>query len=177
MAYKVGYFNRVIYKNRNFMNGKKLLAKGVREQKREEANMLAGALLDAEARMGDLLSRIPAQEHGKKGKFRNKLPEGITKKQSHIFQTLAENREAIEHDENAIRKNFTPSESVAIWEAMESYEHKGKLVSKVDTKRRDRAAKALGVGHTTLSKAKQVIDSGRKDLAVNEEIEIKSQQG
>jgi hypothetical protein len=31
------------------------VAKAVREQKREEANMLAGALLDAEARMGELL--------------------------------------------------------------------------------------------------------------------------
>ena len=72
------------------------LAKEVREQKREEANMLAGALLDAEARMGELISRMPVQAHGEKGKFQNKLPEGITPKQSSAFQTLAEHKDIIE---------------------------------------------------------------------------------
>jgi hypothetical protein len=41
----------------------------------------------------------------------------------------------------------TNAGAVAIWEAMESYEHKGKMVSESDTKnikRRDRAAKVLG---------------------------------
>ena len=33
-----------------------------------------------------------------------------------------------EYDENVIRKNFTPSENVAIWEAMEKYEQRGRLV-------------------------------------------------
>ncbi len=35
------------------------LAQEVREQKKEEAQMLAEALLDAEARIGDLLKQIP----------------------------------------------------------------------------------------------------------------------
>lgn len=35
------------------------LAEEVREQKREEAQMLAEALLDAEVRIGDLLKQIP----------------------------------------------------------------------------------------------------------------------
>ncbi|MGQ9571492.1 MAG: MT-A70 family methyltransferase [Thermodesulfovibrionales bacterium] len=68
-------------------------------------------------------------------------------------------------DENAIRKNFTPSEAVAIWEAMESYQGQ-KLVSNFDTseKRRNRASKLLGLSTYTLSKAKQVVDSGDQEL-------------
>jgi len=72
------------------------LAKEVREQKREEANMLAGALLDAEARMGELLKPLTAKHQATSGAGRSSLPEGITHKQSHIFQTLAENKDIIE---------------------------------------------------------------------------------
>lgn len=72
-----------------------------------------------------------------------------------------------EYDENTIRKDFIPTEKVAIYEAMESYEHKGKLVSDSDTKglkRQQRASKLLGLSTDTLSKAKQVVDSGDKEL-------------
>jgi 16S rRNA G966 N2-methylase RsmD len=77
------------------------IAKAVREQKREEANMLAGALLDAEARMGELIKKIEKQptETGSGGRFggsKKVLPEGITHKQSSAFQTLAENKDIIE---------------------------------------------------------------------------------
>lgn len=54
--------------------------------------MLAGALLDAEARLGELLKDIPKQgktkEYGSTGGTIPTLPNGITKTQSHIFQTL-----------------------------------------------------------------------------------------
>ena len=40
------------------------LAQVVRDQKREEAQMLSGALLDAEARLGDLLNEIPKASGG-----------------------------------------------------------------------------------------------------------------
>jgi len=77
------------------------VAKAVREQKREEANMLAGALLDAEAKMGEILKKIEKQptETGSGGRFggsKKVLPEGITHKQSSAFQTLADNRDIIE---------------------------------------------------------------------------------
>ena len=76
------------------------VAKAVREQKREEANMLAGALLDAEARMGEILKNIDTDRggsiDGKKGGSRKTIPEGITHKQSSAFQTLAENKDIIE---------------------------------------------------------------------------------
>ena len=38
------------------------LAEDVREQKKEEAQMLAEALLDAEVRIGDLLKQIPTAQ-------------------------------------------------------------------------------------------------------------------
>ncbi len=58
--------------------------------------MLAGALLDAEARLGELLKGIERKYVGSiEGtnvpKQERTLPEGITHKQSHYFQKLAEN--------------------------------------------------------------------------------------
>lgn len=74
------------------------LATEVREQKREEANMLAGALLDAEARIGEILKKIPKQGNTltASGGRKASLPQGITHKQSSAFQTLAENKDIIE---------------------------------------------------------------------------------
>ena len=71
------------------------LATDVREQKREEATWLAGALLDAEARMGELIKNIPNKK-ASSGAGTRSLPNSITKKQSHHFQTLAENKDIIE---------------------------------------------------------------------------------
>jgi hypothetical protein len=73
------------------------LAKEVREQKKEEAQMLAGALLDAEARMGELLKVIDKKESYTGFQQRHSvLPVGISKKQSHYFQQLAEHPDVIE---------------------------------------------------------------------------------
>jgi len=70
-----------------------------------------------------------------------------------------------ECDENSIRKDFTPSESVTIYEALESYQGQKSLMSESDTSsKRKRASKILNISTDTLSKAKQVMESGRKDL-------------
>ena len=77
-----------------------------------------------------------------------------------------------EYDENAVRKDFTKSEAVAIWLAMESYENKSVSIS--DTKglkRRERAAKFLGMSTDTLSKAKQIVDT--QDAKLIEELDSK----
>jgi site-specific DNA-methyltransferase (adenine-specific) len=73
------------------------VAKAVREQKREEANMLAGALLDAEARMGELLPP-PKSKRNDLGQLKGEktLPDGITKQQADSFRTLANNKDIIE---------------------------------------------------------------------------------
>ena len=57
------------------------LATGVREQKRDEAQMLAGALLDAETKLGDMLSDGYSSRTigGKEGGSKKSLPVGITK--------------------------------------------------------------------------------------------------
>lgn len=85
------------------------LATEVKDQKRDEASMLAGALLDAEARIGELLKDIEPSHggsiDGKKGGSKKSLPQGITHKQSHYFQTLAENKDVIEQVKAEAKEN------------------------------------------------------------------------
>lgn len=77
------------------------LAKDVREQKKDEAQQLAGALLDAESKIGELLKNIKTKPitdsaTGRTIGSEKSLPTGISKKQSHFFQTLASNPEIVE---------------------------------------------------------------------------------
>ena len=89
------------------------LATDVREQKREEATWLAGALLDAEARIGEIL-KVQTVRGGSlnyKSGAKKSLPEGITHKQSSAFQTLADNKDIIEQvkadaEESAVTKSL-----------------------------------------------------------------------
>jgi hypothetical protein len=53
-----------------------------------EGQILGGALLDAEARMGELLKERPEVLPSRRGS-QSPLPEGITKKLSHYCQQLA----------------------------------------------------------------------------------------
>lgn len=76
-----------------------------------------------------------------------------------------ENRIEKENDENVVRKNWTPSEAVDIWEALQK--HQGiQLPSESDgsNERRKRAANLTGYSTDTLSKAKQVLDYGDDEL-------------
>lgn len=83
------------------------LAKEVREQKREEASYLAGALLDAETKIGELLK--PYEEHrgrpNKKLVRTNFLPSGISKQQSYAFQQLAKNKDIVEKVKAEAKEN------------------------------------------------------------------------
>lgn len=86
------------------------LAKDVREQKKQEAQDLAGALLDAEARLGELFKKIPKETGGKpfhkstidsavdSKKTKNETIKelGFNQKQAERFETLAENKSIIE---------------------------------------------------------------------------------
>lgn len=71
-----------------------------------------------------------------------------------------------EYDENVIRKGFVPSEEVAIWEAMESkqFQKGGRSESEQRDKPIKQASKLLGKSTDTLSKAKQVVESGDEKL-------------
>lgn len=71
-----------------------------------------------------------------------------------------------EYDENLVRKNFVPSECVAIWEVMESYQFKkgGRSDSDQPEQRRKQAVKITGYSTDTLSKAKQIVEYKDKEL-------------
>lgn len=57
--------------------------------------MIAGAVLAAEVKLGELVAAIPDKKASSGGGTRS-LPEGITKKQSYEYQTLAKHPDIIE---------------------------------------------------------------------------------
>ncbi len=96
------------------------LAEDVREQKKEEAQMLAEALLDAEVRIGDLLKTIPKAKKGNQytGKMvsdtdvDNQKPKkqvieelGFNQKQAERFETLSSNKDLVEQVKAEAREN------------------------------------------------------------------------
>ena len=98
------------------------LAEEVREQKREEAQMLAEALIDAEVRIGDLLKQIPKASGGDRkseqiknrtvAKFENTETKqevitrlGFNKDQAQRFETMASNKDIVEQVKAEAREN------------------------------------------------------------------------
>ncbi len=96
------------------------LAEEVREQKREEAQMLAEALIDAEVKIGDLLKQIPKATKGNQytGKMvsdsgvDNQKPKkqvieelGFNQKQAERFETMASNKDIVEQVKAEAREN------------------------------------------------------------------------
>lgn len=97
------------------------LAEEVREQKREEAQMLAEALIDAEVRIGDLLKQIPKNNNFKGNQYKEvnsqqceKTTEskqevitrlGFNKDQANRFETMASNKDIVEQVKAEAREN------------------------------------------------------------------------
>lgn len=98
------------------------LAEEVREQKREEAQMLAEALIDAEVRIGDLLKQIPKNTEFKGNQYKevnshqceNTKYEtkqevitrlGFNKDQANRFETMASNKDIVEQVKAEAREN------------------------------------------------------------------------
>ena len=93
------------------------LAEEVREQKREEAQMLAEALIDAEVRIGDLLKEIPKTknqydrcpsqgcEKQKETKQEVITRLGFNKDQANRFETMASNKDIVEQVKAEAREN------------------------------------------------------------------------
>ena len=98
------------------------LAEDVRQQKRDEAQMLSEALLDAEVRIGELTKVIPkatkAQGNQYSGKWKNdssvENPKtksevitdlGFTPKQVERFEILADNPDVVEQVKQEAREN------------------------------------------------------------------------
>lgn len=99
------------------------LAEEVREQKKEEAQMLAEALLDAEVRIGDLLKQIPKDntfkgnqykevkshqcENSKKRETKQEVITrlGFNKDLANRFETLSSNKDVVEQVKAEAREN------------------------------------------------------------------------
>lgn len=94
------------------------LAEEVRNQKRDEARMLSEALLDAEVQLGDLLKKIPKATpnnnpfHEKDTAVHLVKPKseviknlGFSEKQAQRFETLADNKDLVEHVKQEAREN------------------------------------------------------------------------
>jgi len=69
-----------------------------------------------------------------------------------------------EYDENTCRKDFTPSEAVAIWHAMEDNRSTFPAESAGKVYRKCRAAAYVGISHDKLFKAGVVVKSGDEKL-------------
>ena len=97
------------------------LAEEVREQKREEAQMLAEALIDAEVRIGDLLKEIPKDNSFKGNQYKEVKSQqcektietkqevitrlGFNKDQASRFETMASNKDIVEQVKAEAREN------------------------------------------------------------------------
>lgn len=97
------------------------LAEEVREQKREEAQMLAEALIDAEVRIGDLLKQIPKNNTFKGNQYKEVNSQqcekaieskqevitrlGFNKDQANRFETMASNKDIVEQVKAEAREN------------------------------------------------------------------------
>ena len=89
------------------------LAEEVREQKREEAQMLAEALIDAEVRIGDLLKKLPKAKNQYAGvsgepstsKYKKAEELGFNKNQVKRFETLSNNKDIVEQVKAEAREN------------------------------------------------------------------------
>lgn len=106
------------------------VAEGVRQQKKEEAQMLAEALLDAEVRLGEILSRMPKAQGQRTDilsnsavtKFETKEQAarelGFDKMQVSRFQTLAENKDLVEEIKQEARENDDLATRTAVLQAV-----------------------------------------------------------
>ena len=94
------------------------VAEGVRKQKREEAQMLAEALLDAEVRIGEILEKMPKAQ-GQRTDIKQPMDSTVQKsipkleaakelgfdaKQVQRFQTLAQNKDLVEQIKHEARE-------------------------------------------------------------------------
>jgi len=68
----------------------------VRDQALNDAQDVATGVLYAEAKLEELLNDRPEVDRGSRGGTSKPLPDGISKKQSHYAQTLADNIDTIE---------------------------------------------------------------------------------
>jgi len=134
------------------------VAEGVRQQKKEEAQMLAEALLDAEVKIGEILARMPKAS----GKHENRANQytngksstagtsststqapietkeqaveklGFDKKQVHRFQTLAANKEIVEQIKQEARENDDLATRTAVLQVVKEKQKELEKAEKIE---------------------------------------------
>jgi hypothetical protein len=118
------------------------VAEGVRQQKREEAQMLAEALLDAEVRIGEILSAMPKAKPGPKELSNSAVTKlnckeeaikelGFDKMQVSRFQTLAANKDLVEQVKKDAREADDLPTRTAVLEAAKVRAFKEKKEAKI----------------------------------------------
>lgn len=121
------------------------MAQEVRQQKKEEAQMLAEALMDAEVRIGEILLAMPKASGGDRKSEKIKIPTseefdsipkpqpkpietkqeaaqklGFNKQQVERFQTLAKNKDIVEQVKQEARANDDLATRTAVLQAVKA---------------------------------------------------------
>lgn len=114
------------------------LAGGVREQKMKEAKMLAGALLDAEARVGELMIETPKATNKNRQNDNNVVLKGEKAKeigfsirQTQYFQKMAKNKDIIEEVKAEAEKKDNLPTRTEVLKKIKEKERKARRVSRI----------------------------------------------
>lgn len=122
------------------------VAESVRRQKKEEAQMLAEALLDAEVRIGEILSRMPKASGQRtdlqqpmdnnvqklKPKMQAAKELGFDEKQVQRFQTLAANKQVVEQIKQEAREADDLPTRTAVLQAVKAIAKEQELQRRKD---------------------------------------------
>jgi N6-adenosine-specific RNA methylase IME4 len=130
------------------------VAEGVRQQKKEEAQMLAEALLDAEVKIGEILARMPkasGKQENRGNRFTSRESNttvtsststqqpietkqqaiaklGFDKMQASRFETLAANKEIVEQIKQEARENDDLATRTAVLQVVKIKEREQSIV-------------------------------------------------
>lgn len=144
------------------------VAEGVRQQKKEEAQMLAEALLDAEVKIGEILARMPKASGGDRksevfksstaGTFDTSTQApietkeqaveklGFDRKQVHRFQTLAANKEIVEQIKQEARENDDLATRTAVLQVVKEKEKERKEIDLLDSIKNKKPQIEINIG-------------------------------
>lgn len=130
------------------------VAEGVRKQKKEEAQMLAEALLDAEVRIGEILAAMPSgtgknnqhvqkvknlsgEDFHKESKLKAAEDLGFNRQQVERFQTLAANKDLVEAIKQEAREADDLPTRTAVLQAVKIRDNSERFERKAKTSEAD----------------------------------------
>lgn len=162
------------------------VAEGVRRQKKEEAQMLAEALLDAEVRIGEILAKMPkaSGKHNNRGNqyqsgksstagtFSTKEEAvselGFDRKQVHRFQTLAANKDLVEEVKQAAREDDDLPTRTAVLQLAKERDKQVRVESKIE----ELKSKAAGFNSLDVQIINEPFQSGIARMVKDETVDL-----